>query len=78
MKHPHIEIDSRPEVSGRFIEAISETAVALAIVVAICVGLISLSVHLNEVRKARAPAVEAAVVIPSSSAGASTRHSNIN
>ena len=40
-----------------FIEAMWETLIARAIAAAICVGMISLSVHLNETRIARASAV---------------------
>jgi hypothetical protein len=35
-------------LSVGFIEALSETLVALAIAAAICVGVMSLAVHLNE------------------------------
>jgi hypothetical protein len=72
MKHPFIEVGRGPEAPGRVIEAMFETAVALAIAVAIGAGVISLSVHLNEAQNARAPAVEASAVVPSSSAGAAS------
>ena len=42
-----------PTMSGGFMEAMFDTLIALAIAAAICVGVISLSVHLNEARIAR-------------------------
>jgi hypothetical protein len=60
MKHPFIEIGGIADVSGGFIEAMSETAVALTIAAAVCVGVTSLSVHLNEARNVHATAFEAA------------------
>jgi hypothetical protein len=62
-------------MSDGFIEATFETLFALAIATAICVGVISLSVHLNEARSARGPAADmaqaAAATGPSGAASAS-------
>jgi hypothetical protein len=68
-------------MSDGFIEATFETLFALAIAAAICVGVITLSVHLNEARSARGPAADMAQAPaptgPSSVAGAA-RASNFN
>jgi hypothetical protein len=77
MKHPFNEIGGAPDVSGGFIEAVSETAIALTIAAAVCVGVISLSVHLNEARNVHAPAVKAAAM-PSGSAEGATGATQIN
>lgn len=65
----HLFVGTEP---GDFIEAMCETLVALAIAAAICVGVISLSVHLNETKIARASAANtvraAATTMPSGSA----------
>jgi hypothetical protein len=54
---------------GDFIEAMCETLVALAIAAAICAGVISLLVHLNETEIARVSAANtvqaAATTMPS-------------
>jgi signal transduction histidine kinase len=63
------------------IEATFETLFALAVAAAICVGVISLSVHLNEARSAHGPVAEmaqaAAATGPSSVPGAASA-SNLN
>lgn len=68
-------------MSGGLIEAMFETLFGLAIAAAICVGVISLSVHLNEARTARGPAADmaqaAAATGPSGVAGAASA-SNFN
>jgi hypothetical protein len=51
-----VGIEHRPTISGGFIEALCETLIALTIAAAICVAVISLSVHLNEAGIARASA----------------------
>jgi hypothetical protein len=56
----HLFINVGPKMPGDFIEGIWETLIALAIAAAICVGMTSLSVHLNEMRIARASAVQTA------------------
>jgi Na+-translocating ferredoxin:NAD+ oxidoreductase RnfG subunit len=53
----HLFVGTEP---GDFIEAMWETLIALAIAAAICVGMISLSVHLNEAQIARASATSTA------------------
>jgi hypothetical protein len=72
MNHEFVGAEHRPTLSGRFIEALCETLVALAIAAAICVGVISLSVHLNETQIARASAADTAqapaATMPSGSA----------
>jgi hypothetical protein len=60
MKHLFIKIEHEPKMSGDFIGGMWETLIALAIAAAICAGMISLSVHLNETRIARASTVETA------------------
>jgi hypothetical protein len=53
--------EHRPTMlSVGFIEALSETLVALTIAAAICVGVISLAVHLNETQIARTSAANTA------------------
>jgi hypothetical protein len=68
-------------MSGGFMEEMFETLFALAITAAICIGVISLSVHLNEARIARGPAAgttqAAATTEPSGVARAPTA-SNFN
>ena len=56
MKLPFAGAATGPGISGGFIEAMCETLVALAIAAAICIGVISLSAHVNEARSARASA----------------------
>jgi Na+-translocating ferredoxin:NAD+ oxidoreductase RnfG subunit len=77
MNHEFVGTEHRP-ISG-FIEAMWETLVALAIAAAICVGMISLSVHLNEAQIARASAADtaqaAAATIPSGPAKDALRNS---
>jgi hypothetical protein len=56
MNHRYGENDSTqyPEfLSGGFIEAMWETLIALTIAAAICVGLISLSAHLDKAKTLR-------------------------
>jgi hypothetical protein len=60
MKDLFVGIEHRPTMSGGFIEALCETLIALAIAAAICVAVISLSVHLNEAGIARASAANTA------------------
>ena len=50
-------------LSVGFIEALSETLVALAVAAAICVGVMSLAVHLNETQIARMSAANAAEAV---------------
>ena len=73
----HLFVGTEP---GDFIEAMWETLIALAIAAAICVGMISLSVHLNETRNARASAVgtaqAAATTMPSGPAKAAAAQFN--
>jgi hypothetical protein len=53
--------EHRPTMlSVGFIEELSETLVALAIAAAICVGVMSLAVHLNETQIARTSAANTA------------------
>lgn len=63
----HLFVGTEP---GDFIEAMWETLIALAVAAAICVGMISLSVHLNETRIASAvgTAQAAAGTLPSNAA----------
>jgi Tfp pilus assembly protein PilV len=69
MNHEFVRTEHRLTMSAGFIEAMCETLVALAIAAAICVGVISLSVHLNETQIARASAANtvqaAATTMPS-------------
>jgi hypothetical protein len=60
MNHEFVETDHCPTMSGGLIESTLETLVALAIAVTICVGTISLSVHLNETQITRASAADTA------------------
>jgi hypothetical protein len=53
----HLFVGTEP---GDFIEAMWETLIALAIAAAIGVGMVSLSVHLNEAQIARASAGDTA------------------
>jgi len=74
MNHLSVGNEDGPTMSDGFIEAMLETLVALAVAGAICVGLISLSVHLNEARIARGLAAgtaqAAAATVPSGVADA--------
>jgi hypothetical protein len=69
MNHEFVGTKLRPTLSGGLIEVLCETLVALAIAAAICVGTVSLSVHLNETQIARASAADtpqaAAATMPS-------------
>jgi hypothetical protein len=56
MNDEFVGTEHRSTMFGGFIDALCETLVALAIAAAICVGTISLSVHLNETQIARAAA----------------------
>jgi hypothetical protein len=79
MKHPFIEIGRGAQASGGFIEVMCETAVALAVAAAICIGVISLSVHLNEASNARAPGNGATMAaVPSGSAGTAVGSVHVN
>ena len=78
MKHPFIETGRGPKAPGGFIEAMCETAVALAIAAAICVGVIGLSVHLHEASIARASGNGAAMAAMPGSAGAATGNMHVN
>jgi uncharacterized membrane protein YccF (DUF307 family) len=76
----HLFINVGPKMSGDFIEGMWEMLIALAIAAAICVSMISLSIHLNETRIARASAVEtaqaAAAILRSSPAKAAASEFN--
>jgi hypothetical protein len=65
-------------ISDGFIEATFETLFALAIAAAICVGVISLSVHLNEARSARGAAADMAQAAPATGASVAASASNFN
>ena len=60
MNDQFLGIEHQPTTSGRFIEVLCETLIALAIAAAICIAVISLSVHLNEAGIARASAANTA------------------
>jgi hypothetical protein len=60
MNHLFVGIGRRPTMLGGFIEALCETLIALATAAAICIAVISLSVHLNEAGIARASAANTA------------------
>jgi hypothetical protein len=80
MNHEFVGAEHRPTLSGSFVEALCETLVALAIAAAICVGVTSLSVHLNETQIARASAADmaqaAAATTPSGPAKTAASQSN--
>jgi hypothetical protein len=65
-------------MSDGFIEATFETLFALAIAAAICVGVISLSVHLNEARNARGPAADMAQAAAATGPSGAANASNFN
>ena len=56
MNQEFVGTEHRPTMLGGFIEALCETLIALAIAAAICIAVISLSVHLNVAGMARASA----------------------
>jgi hypothetical protein len=60
MKHLFAKSEHESKMFADFIEGMLETLMAVAIAAAICIGMISLSVHLNETRIARASAVDTA------------------
>lgn len=68
MDHLFVGTEHRPTMlSVGFIGALCETLVALTIAAAICVGVLSLAVHLNETQIARTSAAntaQAAAPIP--------------
>jgi hypothetical protein len=53
MKRQLSGFDETPIVSGSFIEAMWETLIALGIAAAVCIGVVSLSAHLNATQRLR-------------------------
>jgi hypothetical protein len=56
MKRQLNGFDETPIVSSGFIEALWETLIALGIAAAVCIGVVSLSAHLNATQRLRGTA----------------------